>query len=113
MAGIYAADGSINVTVVDGSVRTGVYAANGSWNVIEAPGGTPVGAYHPCGALYVTVVTSGLVGHYAADGSMNVAEAPYTATGAVRVTVVAGSFGGGGGAVGVPMGLLLALTYAA
>lgn len=89
--GVYAADGSMNVTVVDGNSPTGVYAANGSINVILAPGGRPVGAYHPCGAWYITLVTSGVVGHYATDGSMNVAESPYTATGAVRITVVSGS----------------------
>ncbi len=111
---VYAADGSLNVTVVDGNSLTGLYAADGSINVVEAPGGTYVGAYHPCGAWYVTLVTSGVVGYYAADGSMNVAESPYTAKGAVRITRVSGSFGGGGGGgtVGTPIGLLLALTHA-
>lgn len=114
MAGLYASDGSLNVSVVDGSSLTGLYAVDGSINVVVAPGGSYVGAYHACGAWYVTVVTSGVVGYYAADGSMNVAESPYTATGAVRVTAVLGSFsGGGGGTVGTPIGLLLALTYAA
>lgn len=113
MAGLYAADGSLNVSVVDGTSLTGLYAANGSLNVVVATGSSFVGAYHPCGAWYVTAVTSGVVGHYAADGSMNVAESPYTATGAVRVTVVSGSLsGGGGGTAGTPIGLLLALTKA-
>lgn len=107
--GVYAADGSLNVTVVSGSSLTGLYAANGSINVVQAVGTLPCGAYHPCGAWWVTTVTSGLVGYYAADGSMNVAESPYTAHGAVRVTVVSGSLSG---TAGTPLGLLLALTHA-
>lgn len=111
--GVYAADGSLNVTVVSGSSLTGLYAANGSINVVLAPSPVTksIGAYHPCGAWYVTLVTSGLVGYYAADGSMNVAESPYTAKGAVRVTAVSGSLSSGSTA-GTPIGLLLALTHA-
>lgn len=113
MPGAYAADGSLNVTVVSGSALTGLYAADGSLNVVLAP--SPVtafkGAYHPCGAWYVTLVTSGVCGYYAADGTMNVAQTPFTAKGAVRVTAVSGSLsGGGGGSAGSPLGLLLALT---
>lgn len=109
--GVYAADGSLNVTVVSGSSLTGLYAANGSINVVQATGLVPCGAYHPCGAWWVTLVTSGLHGYYAADGSMNVAESPYTSKGAVRITVVGGSFSGSSTA-GTPLGLLLALTHA-
>ncbi len=54
MSGVYAADGSWNVSVVDGSSFTGLYAADGSLNVIKSPGSTFVGMYHPCGALYVS-----------------------------------------------------------
>lgn len=114
MSGLHAADGSLNVTVVDGSTLTGLWAADGSINVVKSDGSVYRGAYHPCGAWWVTLVTSGIVGYYAPDGSMNVAESPYTSTGAVRVTAVSGSLsgGGGGGTTGTPMGLLLALTYA-
>lgn len=111
MSGVYSANGAINVTVVSGTILTGIYASDGSINVILAPGGAYVGAYHPCGAWYVTLVTSGQVGHYASDGSMNVSESPFTAKGAVRVNVVSGSLSGGGTA-GTPIGLLLALTHA-
>lgn len=107
--GVYAADGSLNITIVSGSSLTGLYAADGSINVVISSGSSPVGAYHPCGAWYITRVTSGVVGYYAANGSMNVVTSPYAATGAVRVTVVGGSFGGGS-TVGSPLGLLLALT---
>jgi len=70
---IYAADGSINVTLVDGSVYTGLYAADGTWNVIEAVG---FGLYHPCGAYRVTTVDgSTFTGIQAADGSWNVTNA--------------------------------------
>lgn len=115
MAGIRAADGSLNVTVVSGSSLTGLYARDGSINVVLATGSSYVGAYHPCGAWYVTVRSSGgPYGYYAADGSMNVVESPYSVSGAVRVTAVSGDLtpGGGGGTAGTPIGLLLALTYA-
>jgi hypothetical protein len=69
----YAADGSINVTVVSGSSYTGLYAADGSINVIASPGNTYVGLYAPCGAYYVTPVTdTSLRQFYAPDGSMYV-----------------------------------------
>lgn len=116
MAGLHAADGSINVTVVDGTSVTGLYAADGSWNVVLSDGSTPVGMYHPCGAFWVTVApTSAPVPFHAPDGSLYVSESPYTPTGALRVTAVTGDLTPGGGVIeaGNPMGLLLALTYAA
>lgn len=103
--GLHAADGSLNLTVVSGSVYTGLFAADGSLNVILAPGGVYVGSHHPCGALYVTLVTSGVVGYYAADGSMNVIQSPYTPTGGTKVTVVTGSLSPGGTGY-LPYGLL-------
>jgi len=75
MAGYYAADGSMNVTVVDGLTRTGIYAADGSINVVLAPGGTYVGAYHPCGAWWVTVSLGTLTSIRAPDGSLYVSDA--------------------------------------
>lgn len=89
----YAADGSMNVTVVTGSTYTGLYAPDGSVNVIKAPGGTYVGAYHPCGAWWVTLTPSPTIGASpirAPDGSLNVSQSPYT-NGGQRVTVVSGS----------------------
>lgn len=109
----YAADGSMNVTVVTGASYTGLYAPDGSINVIKAPGGTYVGAYHPCGAWWVSVATPASVGANPlrnVDGSLNVSEAPYT-NGGQRVTVVSGTLTPGG-TIGSPMGLLLTLTYA-
>lgn len=106
---VYASDGSINVTVVDGSTFTGAQAADGSLYVVERT--SEIGAYHPCGALLVTPITSNDPIIYASDGSLKVSESPYYQT-SQRVTVVSGSFGGGGTPVtGNPIGLLLALTY--
>jgi hypothetical protein len=94
MAGVYAADGSLNVTVVDGNTRTGLYAADGSLYVVAASPSF-FGAYHPCGAFLVTPTTTGVLARYAFDGSLYVTE--NDADGAQRITVVSGSFGGGSG----------------
>lgn len=96
MSGLYAPDGSINVTVVNGSTYTGLFAPDGSWNVVKADG-SHFGYYHPCGAILVTVATSGPSSSHAPDGSIYVEETPYTYSGALRVTVVSGSLSGGGG----------------
>lgn len=92
----YAADGSINVTAVDGTTRTGVYAANGSINVVVTPSPVtrPVGAYHKCGAWYVTVTTSPVLSKRAPDGSLYVSVSPYQ-KGSTKVTVVSGSLSSG------------------
>jgi hypothetical protein len=111
--GLYATNGSINVTVVNGSTRTGAVAADGSWNVILAPGGTFVGAYHPCGARYVTLSPGTFVPIQAPDGSLYVDDvnAPSKNTGQ-PVTVVSGTLHPSVGTLGSPMGLLISLTYA-
>lgn len=93
MAGIYAADGSLNISIVDGTVITGLHAADGSLNsvVAVAPVVANTGINHPCGAQWVTrAVGAVVVGKRAPDGSLYVATTPYAATGAERVTVVAG-----------------------
>lgn len=110
----YAANGSMNVTVVDGSVYTGLYAADGSVNVIKSPGGSYVGAYHPCGAWWVTLTTTTNSPIRAPDGSLYVDDVngpPSKDTGQ-PVTVVSGTLHPSVGTLGSPMGLLLALTYA-
>lgn len=91
-----ASDGSINVTVVDGSTRTGDRAADGSLNVIVSPGSSFVGAYHPCGAWYVTVSPGTLISAKAPDGSLYVQTSPYKEDGGTKVTVVSGSLTPGG-----------------
>jgi hypothetical protein len=88
--GIYADDGSIRVSVVDGETETGLYSSDGSWNVVLAPGDSFVGAQHPCGAYYVTVGDGTTNFAKAPDGSMYVQETPYEGNGQ-KVTVVSGS----------------------
>jgi hypothetical protein len=96
-SGVYAADGSFRVTVVDGTSHVGLYAADGSFNVKESNGTTDRGIYHwASGAILVTVRASAGASIYAPDGSLYVSESPYV-HGSQRVTVVSGSFGGGGG----------------
>lgn len=103
----YAADGSINLTVVDSSNNRGVYAADGSINVVVATASTK-GAYHPTGAWWVTLNNSAN-SRRAADGSLNVRQSGSGM--GQRITVVSGSLSGGGpGGVGSPIGLLLLLT---
>lgn len=95
--GLRAADGSINVTVVDGSTYVGLYAADGSMNVILSPGSSYVGAYHACGAAYVTVSPGTLIPIRAPDGSLYVNNdiMPPNNTGQ-PVTVVSGTLFGPG-----------------
>jgi len=91
MAGLHAADGSINVTVVNGASITGAYAANGSLNVIHPAGGGVKGATHPCGAMYVTNSPGTLVPMRAPDGSLYVQVSPYKENSGQKVTVVSGA----------------------
>jgi len=95
LSGLFAADGSWNVTVVSGSSYTGLMAADGSVNVVSSPGSSYVGAYHPCGALYVTKITASPTSSSirAIDGSLNVSVSPYVTPNSQRITVVGGSFG--------------------
>jgi hypothetical protein len=87
---IYGPNGSINITIVDGTTFTGLYAPDGSINVVEAPGGSHTGAYHPCGALYVEITDSPVQASYAPTGAIYVSTSPQ---GAARlVTIVAGGF---------------------
>lgn len=89
---LYAADGSWNVTVVDGSTFTGLYAPDGSYNVVEVDGTSIAGLYAPCGAYNVYVSDGTYIGFYHPSGAINVSVSPYE-TGTVRVTAVSGSLG--------------------
>lgn len=91
----YAADGSINVSVVAGSSYTGLYAADGSINVVKATGSVYVGAQHPCGAWWVTVSPGTNVPRRAPDGSLYVNTSGAN-DGSQKVTVVSGSLTPGG-----------------
>ena len=98
---LYASDGSINVTVVNGASFTGKTAVDGSLNVIAAPGGVYVGLTHPCGAVYVTPVTDTTFRPFnAPDGSMYVTNTGMPGRNQGQpVTVVSGTLFGGGGPV--------------
>jgi len=92
-SGMYAADGSFRVSIVNGSSYTGLYAADGSLNVVTSNGSSYVGAQHPCGALWVTYCGSApTIGIRAADGSLNVSTSPYYLPNTHPVTAVSGSF---------------------
>lgn len=86
MAGVHAADGSINVTVVDGTANVGTTAPDGSINIIVSDGSN-IGSHHTCGAFRVTVDGTGKVGR-APDGSAYVS---VDGSGGYKVTVVGGS----------------------
>lgn len=90
MAGLYAADGSLNVTVVDGNTYTGAMAKDGSYNVVQNDGSTYKGLYHKCGAYNVVLYSSGIPKLQHSNGSWLVSETPFT-VGTVKVTVVSGA----------------------
>lgn len=93
--GWYAADGSMRVTIVTAATH-GTYAADGSINVTAALGSSgPGGAYTPSGAWYVTNTTSNVDTRRAPDGSLYVTT--NGSKGAQPITIISGSFGGGGG----------------
>jgi hypothetical protein len=72
MAGLLSKDGYLNLTAVSGSTQVGLYAADGSYNVTTSGTGYR-GLFAPCGALNITAVTgSSWAGMYAPDGSLNV-----------------------------------------
>lgn len=103
--GYYAANGSWNISIIDGTTITGIYATDGSMNCVEATGLVSVGLTHPCGARWVTLNNDSTpIGFYAPDGSMYVTD-DGTKNGATKVTVISGSLGGGTSYM-----LLLALT---
>lgn len=88
----YAADGSLNISVVDGSTYTGVKAIDGSTYVVQNDGTTTYsGAYHKCGALNVMKYVSGISNIRSPNGSLvvHVMAAPSNNTGQ-PVTVVSG-----------------------
>ena len=90
MAGLYATNGTLNVTVVSGSALTALHAADGSWNVVSVPGSSITGIMHACGAYNVVNNITGISGTYAPCGAFFVQTTPFT-TGGLKVTVVSGS----------------------
>jgi hypothetical protein len=84
-----AADGSINVTVTDGSTWTGRYAANGSMYVVQANGSAYTGVNHKSGGVNVFIST--VTGVNAPCGALAISVSPYV-EGTIKVTPVSGSF---------------------
>lgn len=83
-----AADGSIRVTVVDGTQLTGLYAPDGSIYVVDASLEVgPVGLTHPCGARWYVSDTDE-VGWYSANGAWNTRTDGNKSFGADIITVV-------------------------
>lgn len=107
--GLYASDGSINVTVVDGNSYVGAQAADGSLNVLVVDGSDYTGLLAGCGAVNVIAAVADSNSYFHPCGAWYVSESPYS-IGAVRVTVVSGSIGGAAPQSVVPVGLLLAIT---
>lgn len=96
MSGLYYSNGAINVTVVTSTTLTGLYALDGSYNVSLADG-TNRGLYAPGGSLRVTVAanTAANSKRYAPDGSYYVTETYGAPKGALFIHVVSGSLSGG------------------
>lgn len=92
----YAADGSLNIRVVDGNTYVGRYATDGSTYVVVSSGSSLTGFHHPSGAMNVVNTDTAVLSTAHPSGGIYVADSPY-ATGATRVTVISGSLGGGGG----------------
>lgn len=90
--GLYANDGSINVTVVDGNSYVGAQAADGSLNVLVVDGSDYTGLLAGCGAVNVIAATEDTNNSFHSCGAWLVSETPFF-KGAVRVTVVSGSLG--------------------
>lgn len=85
----YAADGSMNVTVVSGAAITGVQAPDGSTNVVQVNGLSIVGEQHPCGAY--NIVNDGTsVGYNHKSGALNVSQFGAYRENTVKVTAVTG-----------------------
>lgn len=103
---LYAANGNINVTVVNGSTFVGAYAPDGSLNVVEDTGSTLTGVIHPSGALNVRLTTSDVFSRHHPNGSVYVAT--NGSKGAMSVNVVSGSLGVTTNAT--PVGLLLLIA---
>lgn len=87
----YAANGTMNVTVVNGSSYSGLYAADGSVNVVQVNGSAITGRYHPCGAYNVVLYTSGATTAAHPCGALLVSQVGGYVPNTTQVTVVSGT----------------------
>lgn len=105
--------GATRINVVDGSSWTGIYGANGAINIVDQSAASSYkGIYHPCGAFNIFNNTSGsLEGVYhKLLGVWNITTIA-DGNGSTFISVITGSLGGGVSNSGIPIGLLLSLTY--
>lgn len=111
---LYAADGSLNISVADGTTYTGRYAPDGSMYVVVTDGNTYTGMNHRSGALYVVNTNSDVLSFQHPSGGIWVSNSPYV-NGGTRVTVVSGTLegGGGGGGAGTLLFTIPFITQAA
>lgn len=84
-----AADGSLNVTVVDGNTYVGRYAPDGSTNVVVTDGSTLTGAHHRSGARNAVYTSTPTVSVLSPSGGIYITDTP-SATGAIRVNDLVG-----------------------
>lgn len=89
MPGLYAADGSWNVSVETAANTRGVQATHGGLNVFKAASGGK-GAQGPSGQIRVTYTAAAVNTAMAPDGSLYVTKSPYV-KGAQPVTVISGA----------------------
>lgn len=88
----YLEDGSVPISVRDGTTKVTFFAADGSINVVQSTGAMNdnIGQYHPCGALNVRVSPGAGVGTYAPNGAQYISETDDN-DGSLFVTVVTGA----------------------
>lgn len=72
--GLYNSDGSIAVTVVDGTQLVGIQAPDGSINVVINDGTTLTGRQHPSGALNAIIAEDVVSSASAPNGSIYIAQ---------------------------------------
>lgn len=89
---LYAANGSINVKVSDGSGWKGLYSPEGYYWVTEAPASGFCGIQAPDGSLYLKASPGGTHGLQAPNGAIYYSETPES--GSLYVTFVGGGFSG-------------------
>lgn len=110
----YAADGSLNIRVVDGNTYVGRYATDGSTYVVVSDGSTYTGASHRSGAMNVVNTNSDVLSFQHPSGGIYVSDATFV-NGGTRVTVISGTLdgGGGGGGAGTLLFTIPFITQAA
>lgn len=71
---IYNTDGTIKVTITDGSTRTGLQAADGSYYAVLNDGSELTGIQHASGGLNAVLLSSPSLSFQAPNGSLYVTQ---------------------------------------